>query len=225
MSNKATTSNGNLGTTARTDKAPGPLARSVSDIKSSTKDPVTSRDHLVVDDRTGEGELRGALAGSSRGVDKAMKNEDMDTPSIKSRQDRPRSVSISTRGAGKTSKTTTPTQGSFIETQRTRPMRNADPAKRSHKKGAGLAAQLVAAQLANEEDGSSIQGDEDEDDGDSEPRYCYCNQVSYGEMVACDMDTCPREWFHLDCVGLTKAPKGNGREGLRMVTAVEGYLS
>lgn len=28
----------------------------------------------------------------------------------------------------------------------------------------------------------------------SEPRYCYCNGVSYGEMVACENDECPREW-------------------------------
>jgi len=56
----------------------------------------------------------------------------------------------------------------------------------------------------------------------NERRYCYCNQVSFGEvccqveqvnsadiykqMIACDSDACQREWFHLDCVGLTKAP-------------------
>ncbi|WFD43593.1 hypothetical protein MPSI1_002256 [Malassezia psittaci] len=28
----------------------------------------------------------------------------------------------------------------------------------------------------------------------SEPRYCYCDRVSYGEMVACDNEECPREW-------------------------------
>jgi len=32
-----------------------------------------------------------------------------------------------------------------------------------------------------------IQGDE--------ARYCYCNQVSYGEMVACDRDGCAKEWY------------------------------
>jgi len=44
-----------------------------------------------------------------------------------------------------------------------------------------------------------------EEDGD-EPRYCYCNQVSYGNMIACDNDSCPREWFHLPCVNLDRAP-------------------
>ena len=27
-----------------------------------------------------------------------------------------------------------------------------------------------------------------------EPVYCYCQQVSYGEMVGCDNDNCAREW-------------------------------
>lgn len=41
-----------------------------------------------------------------------------------------------------------------------------------------------------------------------EPRYCVCNNVSYGEMVACDNEDCPIEWFHFACVGLTEQPKG-----------------
>lgn len=41
-----------------------------------------------------------------------------------------------------------------------------------------------------------------------EPTYCVCNQVSYGEMVACDNEECEIEWFHYTCVGLTAAPKG-----------------
>jgi hypothetical protein len=48
---------------------------------------------------------------------------------------------------------------------------------------------------------------ESEEDGD-EPRYCYCNEVSYGNMIACDNDDCPREWFHLGCVHLDKPPTG-----------------
>ncbi|GAO50164.1 hypothetical protein SAICODRAFT_61994 [Saitoella complicata NRRL Y-17804] len=38
--------------------------------------------------------------------------------------------------------------------------------------------------------------------------YCFCNQVSYGEMVACDAKDCPREWFHYGCVGLKAPPVG-----------------
>ncbi|KAF8270371.1 hypothetical protein EI94DRAFT_1723065 [Lactarius quietus] len=39
-----------------------------------------------------------------------------------------------------------------------------------------------------------------------EPKYCYCNNISFGDMVACDHPQCKLEWFHLDCVGLTEAP-------------------
>ena len=28
------------------------------------------------------------------------------------------------------------------------------------------------------------------------------------EMIACDSSTCPVEWFHLDCLGLSCAPEG-----------------
>ncbi|GEQ67655.1 hypothetical protein JCM33374_g1320 [Metschnikowia sp. JCM 33374] len=42
----------------------------------------------------------------------------------------------------------------------------------------------------------------------SEPTYCYCNQISFGEMVGCDGETCEREWFHLPCIGFKNPPKG-----------------
>ncbi|PWN18561.1 hypothetical protein BCV69DRAFT_284865 [Microstroma glucosiphilum] len=49
----------------------------------------------------------------------------------------------------------------------------------------------------------SVGGDEAD-----ERRYCFCNNVSYGDMIGCDDDACEREWFHLGCVGLTKPPSG-----------------
>ncbi|KIW14224.1 hypothetical protein PV08_07006 [Exophiala spinifera] len=53
--------------------------------------------------------------------------------------------------------------------------------------------------------------DDDAADGDGEhedeERYCYCQGVSYGEMVACDKADCPRQWFHLECIGLKSVPK------------------
>ncbi|XP_062861698.1 inhibitor of growth protein 1-like [Trichomycterus rosablanca] len=41
-----------------------------------------------------------------------------------------------------------------------------------------------------------------------EPTYCLCEQISYGEMICCDNDRCPIEWFHFSCVGLNHKPKG-----------------
>ncbi|CAG8508903.1 9471_t:CDS:2 [Ambispora gerdemannii] len=42
----------------------------------------------------------------------------------------------------------------------------------------------------------------------NEPVYCYCQQVSFGEMVACDNSDCKIEWFHYPCVELKAPPKG-----------------
>lgn len=68
----------------------------------------------------------------------------------------------------------------------------------------------VASSNAQEQDYQEAEVEaeiESDEDGD-EPRYCYCNEVSYGNMIACDNDDCPREWFHLACVHLEKAPTG-----------------
>jgi inhibitor of growth protein 3 len=48
---------------------------------------------------------------------------------------------------------------------------------------------------------------EDEEGGDDR-KYCTCQSVSYGDMVACDNENCPYEWFHWSCVGLKSEPVG-----------------
>jgi len=74
----------------------------------------------------------------------------------------------------------------------------------------------IAAASAHEEeatvdDETRVGEEEDEDsehdpDDPNEPKYCYCNRESYGEMVACDNDDCPKEWFHLGCTELRETP-------------------
>jgi len=44
--------------------------------------------------------------------------------------------------------------------------------------------------------------------GPKEPVYCFCNYVSYGNMIKCDNPKCKKEWFHFHCVGLRNLPKG-----------------
>lgn len=41
-----------------------------------------------------------------------------------------------------------------------------------------------------------------------EPVYCFCRQVSYGDMIGCDNPQCVIEWFHYQCVGLSAPPRG-----------------
>ncbi|OAS99727.1 PHD finger domain-containing protein [Blastomyces dermatitidis ER-3] len=40
----------------------------------------------------------------------------------------------------------------------------------------------------------------------NEPRYCLCGDVSFGTMICCEDNDCDKEWFHLDCVGLSEVP-------------------
>lgn len=48
-----------------------------------------------------------------------------------------------------------------------------------------------------------LQVDQAEEEEDNK-RYCFCQQPSLGDMIACDNETsCPNgEWFHYKCVGL-----------------------
>lgn len=41
----------------------------------------------------------------------------------------------------------------------------------------------------------------------SEPVYCICRQVAFGDMVQCDDEECEIEWFHYPCVNIFKTPK------------------
>ncbi|RDW86523.1 putative PHD finger domain protein [Aspergillus mulundensis] len=57
--------------------------------------------------------------------------------------------------------------------------------------------------------GQDIRIDEDgvlEEIDPNEPRYCLCGDVSFGTMICCENPDCDREWFHLDCVGLSEVP-------------------
>lgn len=124
------------------------------------------------------------------------KREDMDG--------RPTEPHESEASKGRNSKTSTPVLSTFAETQsRARPTRSNDSAPKRNAKKPTIPAPAVPS-----DEESLHEGDDEDEEG--EPRYCYCDQVSFGEMVACDNDACPREWFHLSCVGLTKPPGKNG---------------
>ena len=90
----------------------------------------------------------------------------------------------------------------------------------------------------NDKDGDPAErvdsGEAGEDVDPNEERYCYCGDVSYGTMIACEADDvsvnlcfalklqsaelrflqssatnlyqCELEWFHIACVGLSEAP-------------------
>ncbi|CAG9585828.1 unnamed protein product [Danaus chrysippus] len=45
-------------------------------------------------------------------------------------------------------------------------------------------------------------------EGESVYCYCRCPYDEVSEMIACDADGCPIEWFHFECVGIMVPPKG-----------------
>lgn len=126
-------------------------------------------------------------------------------------------ITTVTTKSGRASKPSTPALATFQEAARSRPSRSGEKdtgaagTKKGHKKSGSTVQQAPPPppppRVAEEDATSSAQGDDEDGDIDAdEPRYCYCNGVSYGEMVACDSDDCAREWFHLACVGLKVAP-------------------
>ena len=40
--------------------------------------------------------------------------------------------------------------------------------------------------------------------------YCFCRNLSYGQMIGCDNNQCAYEWFHVGCVGFKEPPKEEG---------------
>ncbi|KAI1381344.1 hypothetical protein F4677DRAFT_440557 [Hypoxylon crocopeplum] len=181
-------------------------SRPPADIKSSKETATT----IKVEASKEEGVLTIASASSATAISKTMAKADDAEPKGDAIQTPPvTTTTVVTTKSGRASKPSTPALGSFPDPPpRSRSSRNASTthAKRSHKKGA---AQQVAARVADEDANSSAHGDDEGDVDADEPLYCYCNGVSYGEMVACDADDCEREWFHLDCVGLKAAPPSN----------------
>ncbi|KAJ5273845.1 Zinc finger PHD-type [Penicillium angulare] len=74
---------------------------------------------------------------------------------------------------------------------------------------------LSSADMSDSDKSDTAGGDEDmeedeeEDEGNEDTKvYCTCRTVSHGDMVACDNDSCPYEWFHWKCVGLSREPVG-----------------
>ncbi|KIJ66419.1 hypothetical protein HYDPIDRAFT_26769 [Hydnomerulius pinastri MD-312] len=64
------------------------------------------------------------------------------------------------------------------------------------------------AQAASVAADTATEAGEGEAEGDDRT-YCFCDGVSYGEMIACDGEDCEREWFHLNCIGLDSVPDGS----------------
>ncbi|KAF2273119.1 uncharacterized protein EI97DRAFT_461372 [Westerdykella ornata] len=67
----------------------------------------------------------------------------------------------------------------------------------------------VASEAGTEdEEMTGMGGAEGEEDEGDDTKYCFCQRVSFGNMVACDNDNCQYQWFHWECVGIKEEPLG-----------------
>ena len=191
--------------------------RPILEIKAAMKESAANSkgEHVIEDADPAESAMRGALLVGPR-KDGPLKHEDPEPTADAMQGVQTVTAPPVMTKSGRASKPSTPAMPTFSEPVRAGSRRNTvdgASAKRSHKKGAGQAALIVAAQAPEDDAGNSVVGEGEEEDVEidaNEPTYCYCNGVSYGEMVACDADGCAKEWFHMECVGLKVAPKGNG---------------
>lgn len=193
--------------------------RSIQEVKATMKETAAnSREHMLEDVEPHEPRLIGGVVVGNR-KDSTTKQEPEINGDVLSSIQNIQHIqhTIVTTKSGRASKPSTPAIPQFPEPIRSRSSRAVETSnsnKRSHKKGAGQAAQLAAQQGQNGDDEPTpdiVDEDDEVEIGEDEPRYCYCDGVSYGEMVGCDSDTCEREWFHLECVGLKVAPSTKGR--------------
>ncbi|KAF8463161.1 inhibitor of growth proteins N-terminal histone-binding-domain-containing protein [Kalaharituber pfeilii] len=135
----------------------------------------------------------GTSAVGSPNVSTSLANANAATPG-------PGSAGLSGRGSADSSRT----DGAGA------PTRTGPGMKRGGMKHGGGAGHKRRIQHEQEEDEEEEEEDDedDEENGDDKRLYCYCQQVSWGNMVACDDSDCRYEWFHWGCVNLTKEPPG-----------------
>jgi inhibitor of growth protein 3 len=67
----------------------------------------------------------------------------------------------------------------------------------------------VASEAGTEDEEMSGMGGDQEEDESDDSKYCFCQRVSFGDMVACDNDNCQYQWFHWECVGIKEEPVGD----------------
>ena len=73
----------------------------------------------------------------------------------------------------------------------------------------------VASEAPGSDDDASAAGglsgavDSANDDDGDDTKYCFCQRVSFGNMVGCDNEACRYQWFHWGCVDIKDEPEGD----------------
>ena len=54
---------------------------------------------------------------------------------------------------------------------------------------------------------TSLDGDKSGHENKTD-KWCYCQGEEFGEMIACDNSQCCIQWFHTQCLHISRIPKG-----------------
>ncbi|KAI0340714.1 hypothetical protein BDW22DRAFT_1360162 [Trametopsis cervina] len=109
--------------------------------------------------------------------------------------------------------TVIPEEKSTRKRGRGRPSRKKDghgpntPSSSPNRPGFKLTLRPLASVIADVEPAQAVDVDPPIDP--NEPRYCYCNGVSAGIMIACEGPQCKYQWFHIECLQLKVVPEGD----------------
>jgi len=122
-----------------------------------------------------------ATSGATPSIPSTLANAGATTPG-------PGSAGLSGRGSAENGR---PTDSNVL------PARTGPGIKRGGMKHGGVGhKRRVQHEQEDEEEEEEEDDDDDEENGDDKRPYCYCQQVSWGNMVACDDSDCRYEWFH-----------------------------
>ncbi|KAA8623495.1 TNG2 Chromatin remodeling protein contains PhD zinc finger [Pyrenophora tritici-repentis] len=169
---------------------------------------------IVRDDTSAKGASAKETAETSPAFDTAtMKLEDLGQPEPERMDiDTPLQLPVASR-PGRTSKTATPVIGSFpeISMARSRSSRNANNGTNSttsSENNSTVTGTVSKRGKKNAQSNAAAASPAMKPTQNVKSNPPSSAAMSYGNMIACDNDDCPREWFHLACVHLEKAPTG-----------------
>lgn len=128
------------------------------------------------------GNITGTITGGATpSISSTLANTGSTTPG-------PGSAGLSSRGSVDNGRST---DGASL------PVRTGPSVKRGGlKQGGSGHKRRIQHEQEDEEEEEEDDDDDDEENGDDKRLYCYCQQVSWGNMVACDDSDCRYEWFH-----------------------------
>ncbi|KAJ1527636.1 hypothetical protein ONE63_007598 [Megalurothrips usitatus] len=170
----------------------------------TSKDTQTTSSGITSGARTDNGGLSGGNAGER--ASKRSRRTRTEAVGVTSQNDTANSPDVPAAPELPPRREAAPVRATLTNTS-TGKKTNAGTGKKKKRKSRGSSSAAAQSSSQAVQEQTPPRDDELAIDPD-EPTYCLCDQISFGEMILCDNDLCPIEWFHFGCVALTTKPKG-----------------